>query len=82
MSLFEFSYADEQGNPKWLSFPCQGNAPKTKCSIALRPSQTNYVGASWQWDGHREAPTITPSINCEQICGWHGWLEQGKFRKA
>lgn len=42
---------------------------------------------SWQWDGNREAPTLTPSINILQFdergnrCGehWHGWLRAGKF---
>ncbi len=35
----------------------------------------------WGWDGNRDRPTLTPSINCIAEkdgkptggCGWHGW---------
>jgi hypothetical protein len=75
---FEFIGDDGNGNPKWMAFPCQGVVRET-CHIALRPSQKNAVGASWEWDGNREAPTITPSVNCEKVCGWHGWIRNGQF---
>ena len=81
MSLFTFHGHDANGQPKWMHFPCQ-RKPDNLCQVALRPSQVNAVGASWQWDGNREAPTITPSVNCEKICGWHGFIEAGKFRDA
>ena len=32
----------------------------------------------WDWDGNREAPTFSPSINCEANCGWHGFLRTGR----
>ena len=32
----------------------------------------------WEWDGNREAPTFSPSINCEKHCGWHGYLRKGR----
>lgn len=35
---------------------------------------------SWQWDGNREAPTLSPSINV--IGRWHGWLRAGKLETA
>jgi hypothetical protein len=42
------------------------------------------LGASdpthWGWDGNREAPTLTPSINV--IGRWHGWLQAGKLVNA
>lgn len=79
--MFEFHGADANGMPKWMSFPCQRTSGAL-CQVALRPSQVNAVGASWQWDGNREAPTITPSVNCEKICGWHGFIEAGQFRDA
>lgn len=34
--------------------------------------------AQWDWDGNREAPTFTPSINCEKYCGWHGYIRAGR----
>ena len=32
----------------------------------------------WDWDGNRQAPTFSPSINCEKHCGWHGYLRAGR----
>jgi hypothetical protein len=34
----------------------------------------------WQWDGNREAPTLTPSVNV--VGRWHGWLREGKLVTA
>lgn len=34
----------------------------------------------WQWDGNRESPTLSPSINV--IGRWHGWLRAGKLETA
>ena len=61
----------------WLEFPCQGKSGS--CHIAIRPNK-NIVGASWEWDGDWNAPTICPSVNCEQVCGWHGFIVRGKFQ--
>lgn len=32
----------------------------------------------WDWDGNPEAPTFSPSINCEKHCGWHGYIKKGR----
>ena len=32
---------------------------------------------SWEWDGNRTRPTLTPSIRQRGGCGWHGWLAAG-----
>jgi hypothetical protein len=78
--VFAFDGDDGQGNPLWMLFPCQRPLYEdAQCQIALRPSQKNAVGASWQWDGNRDAPTITPSVNCEKLCGWHGFITKGHF---
>jgi len=35
----------------------------------------------WEWDGNREAPTLTPSILQSGLpCKWHGYLTAGEFR--
>lgn len=34
----------------------------------------------WLWDGNREAPTISPSINI--IGMWHGYIRNGKLETA
>ena len=31
----------------------------------------------WGWDGNKESPTISPSINV--IGQWHGWFRNGKL---
>ena len=30
----------------------------------------------WDWDGNREAPTFSPSINCGSC--WHGYIRAGR----
>lgn len=42
-------------------------------SIWSQPAQ----GVMWQWDGNREQPTITPSIDCKGGCGRHFTMTQG-----
>lgn len=34
----------------------------------------------WAWDGNKEKPTLTPSINVIGV--WHGWLRAGKLIDA
>jgi hypothetical protein len=31
---------------------------------------------SWAWDGNRESPTFSPSINCKGC--WHGYIGAGR----
>lgn len=34
----------------------------------------------WTWDGNKEAPTLTPSIDVIGV--WHGWLRAGKLESV
>lgn len=34
---------------------------------------------TWEWDGNREAPTLTPSILFIGGCQWHGFLTAGEW---
>jgi hypothetical protein len=61
--------------PKRVIFACPRG--KGDCQVPIRPNR-NANGASWSWDGNRDAPTLAPSINCHH-CGWHGWLRNGVF---
>ena len=36
----------------------------------------------WDWDGNRDNPTFSPSINCESSCGWHGYIRNGRCVSA
>lgn len=48
------------------------------CAVALRPD-TLPNGASWEWNGNEQSPTLTPSINCVGGCGWHGFVTNGEM---
>jgi hypothetical protein len=43
---------------------------------AVRPG---YGGSCWTWNGNREKPTLTPSIQKTSACRWHGFLTDGVF---
>lgn len=32
--------------------------------------------AQWDWDGNRDAPTFSPSVNCSRC--WHGYIRNGR----
>ena len=33
----------------------------------------------WAWDGNRDVPTLSPSIQHMDDCRWHGWLRNGEW---
>jgi hypothetical protein len=52
-------------------------------SVTLPISQDNKP-ATWQWNGNKEAPTLTPSIlvwgnGKDKSATWHGYLREGKL---
>ena len=52
--------------------PCGCGAIRT---IPFSPPCDN----GWQWDGNREAPTVSPSLKDVHHCKWHGWLRAGQW---
>ncbi|MBY0581546.1 MAG: hypothetical protein K2P68_01330 [Sphingomonas sp.] len=43
------------------------------------PIRDDHTG--WQWDGNREAPSLTPSVLQSGLpCKWHGYLTNGEWR--
>ena len=63
----------------WFRYPDpNGEERGEPVRINIRP--TEKEPQCWQWDGNREAPTLTPSINV--IGRWHGWLRAGKLVTA
>jgi len=36
-------------------------------------------GPGWEWNGHEEQPTLTPSIRRMDGCEWHGFLTNGEW---
>lgn len=80
-----FEYYDWQGSDGGILFGCPCGCGELK-SVSFR-SERRPV---WQWDGNREKPTLTPSINILQLdeAGrqigehWHGFLTAGEFRSC
>jgi hypothetical protein len=80
--------------PARFTFRCVGfnrnrhpKLPPVECGNLLIAGATNIKRdgqglnggrPQWDWDGNREAPTFSPSINCEADCGWHGYLRKGR----
>lgn len=77
------AYDAAPGAEQSFSFACP--LAKRRCGnliIAGRtdlkrdPQGKNGGVAQWGWDGNREAPTFTPSVNCGGC--WHGYIERGR----
>ncbi len=52
-------------------------------ALAFKPPSADdikYKRHTWAWDGNKENPTLTPSIN--HVGHWHGWLKNGFFTDA
>lgn len=50
-----------------------------RCEGLLIRGRGQNARPSWVWDGNRERPTFSPSINCQSCPGrWHGFIEKGR----
>lgn len=72
------------GTFKWCVFPCQergadGEKIDRQCRVPIHPQTLGY-GASWTATGPSDAPTINPSINCNDDKCWHGYIVDGEVR--
>jgi hypothetical protein len=34
---------------------------------------------AWKWDGNEDKPTLTPSIQRNTSCRWHGFMTKGMW---
>jgi hypothetical protein len=55
---------------------CEGLVIAGRTPLKRDPQGQNGGIAQWDWNGDRERPTFSPSINC-QGC-WHGYIENGR----
>ena len=66
----------------WLLCPSQVDEHGDLVNLPVHLSGT-HSAASWEWDGNREAPTLSPSILNHGRAGeparWHGFLRAGKL---
>ncbi len=49
--------------------------------LSLEAGIKFHDGSHWDWDGNREAPTITPSI-LDVVTGWHGYMRAGQLESV
>ncbi len=62
--------------PKNAGRRCGGLLIAGKTNIPRDGQNQNGGKAQWDWDGNREAPTFTPSVNCSGC--WHGYIRAGR----
>lgn len=46
----------------------------------LDPADPATNKASWEFNGDKDAPTLSPSVH--HVGHWHGWLQQGFWKQA
>ncbi len=70
------------GTEVYFSFICPkgnrcGDLPILgRTNMKHDPQNQNGGSAHWGWDGNRDKPTFTPSIDCKGC--WHGYIEGGR----
>jgi hypothetical protein len=72
---FRYPISDDEW-AKWYGFPRE-QAPEMNRGDLVRIPIKLGVESNWQWDGNREAPTLSPSVNV--VGRWHGYLRAGKL---
>lgn len=74
---------DAQGNTTLLIRQPDGTERGWLSGIPLAPNPKEKI--CWDWDGNKEAPTVTPSIhrlpNWNRP-GWHGFMRAGKLESC
>ena len=75
--FLRYPISDEEW-AKWCNFSREEAPEMDRGDIVHLPIVVgNNNPGHWGWDGNREAPTITPSINV--IGRWHGYLRVGRL---
>lgn len=76
----QFAFLWQSPNPKihGIKFWCRGGK-KRICGIAITDGPADAAKNIWHWDGNTEEPTLSPSIGCDQRCGWHGHIIKGEI---
>jgi hypothetical protein len=41
---------------------------------------THWDPKGWSWNGNKELPTTTPSVQMLSACRWHGYLTDGVWK--
>lgn len=62
--------------PKHKGRRCEGLVILGRTTLLHDPQGGNGGVAQWNWNGDRDNPTFSPSINCHRC--WHGYIENGR----
>lgn len=83
---FQGEHEDDPAPGKEQTFSFQCPKYNRRCGDLLiagrnpdikRDGQGQNGGAPmWEWDGNRDAPTFSPSVNCKGC--WHGYIVKGR----
>jgi len=85
-----YAFGDDPADapPAGLNFRCPCGCDGI-WGVAFRAHHTRPAGVVWTWDGNRDAPTCSPSIQSYQPLGegktdphWHGFLTAGFWTQA
>ena len=71
--VIRLPYRDQNGKPY------TGWEEGMMTEFLIRPEPDPSVD-DWQWDGNREAPTLTPSLNWVGV--WHGYMTKGELKEV
>ena len=75
-----FETVDRPGVPAGIIFRCPCGCADTGSIKFDTVPKASGDDQRWHWDGNREQPTLTPSLNKTWGCKWHGYLTGGVFR--
>lgn len=86
----EHSVQGYPGSSGHILFVCPNGH---RCSVLVGPTFVQRPSKDalcvWGWNGDKDRPTLTPSINCRNVdddgkpaggCGWHGFITDGVIR--
>lgn len=75
---FIWSHNMSDGEPSCILFVCPCGCGDLT-GVPVRPAPQ---GPHWNWNGDKDKPTLTPSLQRLDNCKWHGFLTDGEFRSC
>lgn len=72
--------APESDGEQYLTYCCPCGCGRMFPLVVGNGFKPDAPHATWQWNGSREKPTLSPSIY--HVGHWHGWLTDGVWRSC
>lgn len=77
----DWAFSDDTDHPQYIYIRIpDGVNERGSTTPWLLKEKPDPVIDDWQWDGNREAPTLTPSLHWVGV--WHGWMRNGQLVPA